>query len=485
MKKTYKKKQSKNLFYILGAALLLVVGVVCLLRGTLLGNAQQQNTPDAVSDTDAAKTKSNAEDTASEPENLEENEFIRVLSEEEKKQIRELQNKEDAGKKTVRKSGDVTYLSSFVGSDSLPDGMDTLIIDFMDRFYGCQMSIPSVFKSLEGVSVPDMTTYFEDPNGINAAIWQNALLYLIAAKTVNYQDMSYSSCEYSFTINNYTTSDGIYTLGLKENYVVSFAYLDGVKSATYGQECTFEICSVNGEWKVRSIFRDEDFFRAISNFVEEETTVEEIDGLCLNAFMQYCNNYRQMMKDKRTFNSEGVYFDVSYDGEYNREAAGDYAAQYATVRSTEYTDYETIGGNDQNYVSQCVLAGGMPMDVTGWFVWKYYGDIVDESPSTSGRTPSWVGPLKFYEYALYNKGVGMVATVGANFYSAECGDVLSVGREEDAINHSLIVIDVVKKGDEVLEVLLNANSPNRVNWPLAANFSYNVQMIKIHGYNRE
>ena len=47
---------------------------------------------------------------------------------------------------------------------------------------------------------------------------------------------------------------------------------------------------------------------------------------------------------------------------YDRQAAVAYAKQWVTDRNDEWPDYSMSGGNCQNFVSQCLLAGGIPMD---------------------------------------------------------------------------------------------------------------------------
>ena len=60
----------------------------------------------------------------------------------------------------------------------------------------------------------------------------------------------------------------------------------------------------------------------------------------------------------------------SADHPYDRQAALDYARQYTAARNPAWDDYAGMGGNCQNYVSQCLYAGGIPMDTTGAAVWK-------------------------------------------------------------------------------------------------------------------
>ena len=76
--------------------------------------------------------------------------------------------------------------------------------------------------------------------------------------------------------------------------------------------------------------------------------------------------------------------------EYDRVAAVEYARKWALSRNPQFKDYEQWGGNCTNYISQCINAGGIPMDSDGNNVmkeWYWYSD--------NKRTPSWTGAQPF------------------------------------------------------------------------------------------
>ena len=51
--------------------------------------------------------------------------------------------------------------------------------------------------------------------------------------------------------------------------------------------------------------------------------------------------------------------------EYDRMAAVEYARKWALGRNPKFRDYEEWGGNCTNFISQCINAGGIPMDPYG------------------------------------------------------------------------------------------------------------------------
>ena len=69
--------------------------------------------------------------------------------------------------------------------------------------------------------------------------------------------------------------------------------------------------------------------------------------------------------------------------EYNRAAAVQYANRWAYFRNPEYYDFSAIGGDCTSFASQCILAGGAPMNYTPDFGW-YYRNLNDRAPAWTG-----------------------------------------------------------------------------------------------------
>ena len=76
---------------------------------------------------------------------------------------------------------------------------------------------------------------------------------------------------------------------------------------------------------------------------------------------------------------------------YNRDAAVTYAARWAFSRNPAYLDFQQLGGDCTNFVSQCLYAGSGVMNFTPVYGWYYR--------TASNRTASWTG----VEY-LYRNG---------------------------------------------------------------------------------
>ena len=121
--------------------------------------------------------------------------------------------------------------------------------------------------------------------------------------------------------------------------------------------------------------------------------------------------------------------------EYDRMAAVEYAKKWALSRNPIYYDYEQIGGDCTNFVSQCVYAGCGVMNYNennGW----YYLDA-------NNKSPSWSGVSFFYDFMLNNQGVGPYG-IAATLGDIIPGDVIQLGNNYGIYYHTLILTDIVR-----------------------------------------
>lgn len=71
---------------------------------------------------------------------------------------------------------------------------------------------------------------------------------------------------------------------------------------------------------------------------------------------------------------------------YNSYAAVDYASRYWQNYNPNYFNYNSMGGDCANFVSQCLRAGGLEM-TDGWY-WDSYND----------HSASWISCRAMYSY---------------------------------------------------------------------------------------
>lgn len=116
---------------------------------------------------------------------------------------------------------------------------------------------------------------------------------------------------------------------------------------------------------------------------------------------------------------------------YNRAKAVEYAHKWAFARNPRYYNFTGIGGDCTNFVSQCLLAGGAPMNYQKTFGWYYN--------SASDRAPAWSGVQYFYNFLIKNKGVGPRA-VTIPLQQIEIGDVIQLSFDAHSFTHTLLAV---------------------------------------------
>lgn len=146
---------------------------------------------------------------------------------------------------------------------------------------------------------------------------------------------------------------------------------------------------------------------------------------------------------------------------YQRERALLYAERWARDRNPLFTDYERLGGNCTNFVSQCLLAGSCVMNFTPVFGWYYRSD--------ADRSASWTGVRFFYDFIVGNQAEGPYGREVAPD-ALETGDVIQLGNGRQGFYHSLLVV-----GKEGEDYLVAAQSDDALERPLS---TYNYEFAR-------
>lgn len=155
---------------------------------------------------------------------------------------------------------------------------------------------------------------------------------------------------------------------------------------------------------------------------------------------------------------------------YDRTSAVEYAKKWAFKRNPKYFDFEDLGGDCTNFVSQCIYSGCHVMNYTKTYGWYYV--------NTNDRAPAWTSSKYLYNFLTKNKGVGPFAVV-SNIYDIKPGDVIQLGNENNDYYHSLIVIKIEKS-----EVLVAAHSVDSYMRPLDTYNFENIRFLHIIGANK-
>ena len=117
----------------------------------------------------------------------------------------------------------------------------------------------------------------------------------------------------------------------------------------------------------------------------------------------------------------------------DRFRALEYAKTWAFNRNPKFYNFDNLGGDCTNFVSQCIFAGAKTMNYTPILGW-YYNNLND-------RTPSWSGVKFLHNFLINNIGVGPVGRI-INFSNVKPADVIFLKRNNGEFYHSLFVSNV-------------------------------------------
>ena len=153
---------------------------------------------------------------------------------------------------------------------------------------------------------------------------------------------------------------------------------------------------------------------------------------------------------------------------YDRYSAVNYALKYAIIPNPKFYNFENIGGDCTNFISQCVYAGSGIMNYNYTNGWYYI--------STNNRSPSWTSVNHFQKFTLNNLSNGPFG-IEISQNNVEIGDIIQL-KQGNVYNHSLIITKIDNS-----KIYISTHSTNEVNRPLSS-YNYNeIKFIKILGVN--
>ena len=116
---------------------------------------------------------------------------------------------------------------------------------------------------------------------------------------------------------------------------------------------------------------------------------------------------------------------------YDRYSAVEYALKWSYSRNPRFFDFEDIGGDCTNFVSQCLFAGCGIMNYSGFENGWYYINAND-------RSASWTGVQYLRRFLLTNNGTAVYG-VDSSLANIEPGDVIQLKNSNGILYHSVIV----------------------------------------------
>ncbi len=124
--------------------------------------------------------------------------------------------------------------------------------------------------------------------------------------------------------------------------------------------------------------------------------------------------------------------------EYNREKAVAYAKKWAFARNPKYYNFDPVGGDCTNFISQCIYEGCRTMNYTKNTGWYYING--------NNKSPSWSGVEFLYNFLTKNKSVGPYGKTEV-IENLQIGDILQLSFDGKKFSHTLIVVAIDNKNN--------------------------------------
>lgn len=303
-----------------------------------------------------------------------------------------------------------------------------------------------------------------------------------AAKTCA-ADLSYSECSIRYTVIERTTErEGNIKLTVKCSVSLQYAGLAG--QTKQEEEHTFVLKTEDKELRIKN--HTSDRFARLSAIAALDKALAE-DGFTQGdmAYTYYspyikraaeifsvgCEELRQKIgQDEQT----EQLFEAEYD--YDRAAACEYA-ENSSGNSAKFGNYDQ---NDANFCSQCLFAGGIPMDAQGDKLtqWKWYGYNENNAREHSGCTLSWYDRKRFWTYAAENTGFGLVAQASS---TAQVGDIIQLMNGEEPILQ--VIVSRIGYGESGVPAEYFVCTDKQKNIPLSLLGVESVRILSVIGFN--
>ena len=364
-----------------------------------------------------------------------------------------------------------SYLNDIEYTVNVDKEIEDVIVEFLNVYY----------NSIKELKENDMTYLFKDSSSEQALINQTALSLLIETRKLKPNDLSLDKAKYDLNFTEVTTSGNTVNVTVLENNYLNFEFMKDIESRIYNIGNEFTLEKIDGKYKITKYNKVQDFFVMITDLYSSggKTKLDQIK----QDYLDLIND--KLEKDRKDYsnflNGTGI-TRKTCDHEYNREEALKQTV-WVNKRDPQWIEFDS---NCQNFASQVVYSGGVPMDHYGnasnYLQWKMYDESYNENELNQGYVYTWTYVPYFREYAKNNTGYGLCADVDVNIYYAEAGDVIHVGTTGPT-RHALVVIGDYKVDGKTVDILVNSNTVDLENYPISA-YSYPyVSLIKIYGWN--
>ena len=151
---------------------------------------------------------------------------------------------------------------------------------------------------------------------------------------------------------------------------------------------------------------------------------------------------------------------------YDRQKAVDYAHTWWNRRNPQFYDFENLGGDCTNFISQCLLYGGLEMRPE----WPYYNLL--------NRTPSWTGVNEFYAFLTNSNNHEPLAKT-INEQDVELGDIVQLVLLGPYFHHTAIITKILGNEPKLENICVTCHTLDAIDKPLMSYRILKYRFLKI------
>lgn len=315
-------------------------------------------------------------------------------------------------------------------------------------------------------------------------------------------DFGYNECLVGVTYLSMNETEKGIEICLTQNDAINYCFAPDITSYTSDVEHRFLLKPLEGEYFIVSHSEISGVYSLITDAYDKylkenkltftaltpdqiNMTMEQLNAAVAERVSNEVSNVL-LQRDEYNLQPEKYASSVTANNPYDFQKALEYSYKWIGknehLRNPAFTEYDIYGGNCNNFTSQCLLAGGIPMDLSGK-QWKWYGEEINNTGGRYGRSSSWAACEYFYEYCRDNDGKGLVADIEGNLYSGKPGDIIQYLSDGVGV-HSVIISKVIYDEEgNVIEYLVNSNTTDKIDSPMILYGYTDLRLIKIIGYN--
>ena len=160
--------------------------------------------------------------------------------------------------------------------------------------------------------------------------------------------------------------------------------------------------------------------------------------------------------------------------EYDRISAVEYAKKWAYKRNNKYYNFDSVGGDCTNFISQCLYAGSKVMNYKKDLGWYYI--------NANNKSPSWTGVEFLYNFLVNNKEVGPFGKE-VKQEKIQLGDIAQLSFDGIKYVHSLI-ITTIKNLYDLSEIKIASHTFDSYDKPKSDYDFKKIRFIHIEGVRK-